>query len=200
MRALKLDFVRRPSPFRWLGFFFLAAAVATAAYLLDVYLKRSAELERWEEKYRSLQKAQRKQAPSTVKTAELEHLQSELKAANRIIAHLALPWDALFREVEASVDDQVTLLTVEPDTEKRELRIVAEAKNLEAMLGYMNRVRAISLFKDAYVVSHQIQQQDPQKPLRFVVNSQWLDLPRPTVESSQTIVDAVTVTVVGNPE
>lgn len=179
MRALNLDFVRRPHWLRRLGFVLLLAAVAVAAYLGQAYLERSAEMEAWETKWRSLQKAQRKQAePVHSQVAEWEHLQAELKVANQVIARLSLPWDALFREVEASVDDQVTLLSVEPDTEKRELRIMAEAKDLAAMLEYVKRFHAITLFKDAYVVSHQIQQQDPQKPVRFTVNAQWTEVMR----------------------
>lgn len=185
MRALKLDFIRRPTPLRRFGFILLATGVVVAGYLTQIYLKRTAELEGWGGKYRSLQKAQHKQLDSsTAKTAEWEHLQAELKAANRVIAQLALPWDALFREVEASVDEQVTLLSVEPDTEKRELRIIAEAENLDSMLEYARRVRAIALFKDAYVVSHQIQRQEPQQPVRFVVNAQWLEWPQPVTKAS----------------
>lgn len=194
MRALKLDFVRRPNPHRWFGFILLAAGMVAAAYLAQAYLTRAAELESLENNYRSLQKAQHKQADSgTVKTAEWEHLQAELKAANRVITRLALPWDALFRAVEVSVDEQVALLSVEPDTEKRELRIVAEAKHLDAMLEYVRRVQTIALFKDAYVLSHQIQQQDPQKPVRFVINAQWLEVVRPPA-------DASVITMVGGPD
>ena len=177
MRTLNLDFVRQTSSLRRLGVILLIAAVATAAYLAQVYVKHSAELEVWQTKWHRLQKAQRKDATEPASNPsqklEWEQLQSELKTANRVIARLSLPWDALFREVEIAVGEQVTLLSVEPDTEKSELRITAEAKNLTAMLEYIKRLRAIALFKDAHLTSHQIQQQDPQKPVRFVVNAQW---------------------------
>jgi Tfp pilus assembly protein PilN len=89
--------------------------------------------------------------------------------------------------VEASVGDQVTLLGVEPDTEKRELRLIAEAKDLDAMLAYARRLQESALFSDAYVVSHQIQQQDPQKPVRFVVNAQWTALAQSSVGAQKVV-------------
>jgi Tfp pilus assembly protein PilN len=177
MRAIKIDFVDGAKPLRALGFFLLVIALAIAGYAIHRYLEVEAELTAWEAKWRSLQKVEHKRTESgPIQKAELERLQTELKTATRIAERLSLPWDALFRDIESSVDEQVTLLSIEPDTEKREVRILAEAKTFNAMLDYVRRVQAISLFKNAHVTNHQIQQQDPQRPVRFVVNAQWLDI------------------------
>jgi Tfp pilus assembly protein PilN len=174
MRALDLDFAKRTGLPRRLGYILLIGSLAAVGYVGLAYFQLSANLDTWETKWRSLQKAQRKDTdPGPRQKAEWEQMQSELKAANRVIVRLSMPWDALFQEVERSVDEQITLLGVEPDPEKRELRITAEAKSLTAMLDYMKRLRAAALFRDAYILSHQVQQQDPQKPVRFVVTAQW---------------------------
>jgi len=175
-RALELDFVCRPRRLRRLGVVLLLASMATAAYLGQAYLELKGDLSAWEAKWRSLQKTQRVAAePDHGKKMEGQQLQAELKIAGRVIERLSTPWDRLFQEVEGSIGEQVTLLSVEPDTEKRELRIVAEAKNLAAMLEYVKGLRNIALFRDAHVLSHQVQQQDPQRPVRFVVSVQWLE-------------------------
>ena len=184
MRVLHLDFVSRPGILRRVGYVLLIVAVAGAAYLGQAYANLSADLVTWEAKWRSLQKTPRNDAePGPKQKAEWEQLQAELKAANRVITRISMPWDVLFREVEASVDEQITLLGIEPDTEKREVRIVAEAKNLTAMLDYMKRLRTVAVFRDVHVLSHQIQQQDPQKPVRFVVTAQWLESLQPQAEA-----------------
>jgi hypothetical protein len=178
MRAIKLDFVHRPHPAQRWGYLLLLIAVVIAAYLGQSYLTLSGDVATWEMKWRALQSAQRKQAESSViPQTEWQQMQAELKAARRVIAHLSMPWDGLFHEVDASVNDQVTLLSVEPDAEKHEVRITAETKNFSDMLDYVKRVRSITVLKDAYVVSHQIQEQDPQRPVRFIVDAQWIDLP-----------------------
>lgn len=177
MRALKLDFVYRPSRLRMLGFAAMALAVGVAATMLQAYMRLNTDLSDWEMKWSRLQKVQSHGEKHGVSQKEEgEKLQTELKFANEVIQRLALPWDRLFHEVETSVDEQVSLLGVEPDAEKRELRITAEAQSLSAMLEYTKRLQTIALFKDAHVASHQIQQQDPQKPVRFMVNAQWREL------------------------
>ncbi len=174
MRALKLDFARHSSRLRYVGYVMLIGAVVVAANLAAAYVDLATDLETSELKWRKLKKTQSKESrPAPEKKAEWEQLQAELKAANRVLTRLSMPWDALFQEMEASIDEQVALLSVEPDTEKRELRITAEAKNLGAMLAYMKRLQAIALFKDAHVSSHQIQLQDPQRPVRFMLSARW---------------------------
>ena len=173
MRPLKLDFVPRPSPLRWIGAALLVSALATAAYLAMSYVEQSAELERWEDKYSRLQKTQRTRS-NLGEAAESQHLQEEIKTANRVIARLSLPWDALFREIDASVDKHVTLLSIEPDAEKQDLRITGEARDLVVMLEYVRRLQSVTLLKDVHLISHQVQQQDPQKPVRFVIYAQWV--------------------------
>lgn len=175
MRALNLDFAKRSSPLRQVSVVMLIVAIATAAYLAKIYVDRTEELERWEEKWRTLQRQQSKEVSATpANKMEFEQLQAEIKAANRVIARLSMPWDTLFREIETSITPDVTLLNVEPDTEKNEVRITAETKTFTSMLEYEKALQGIAIFKNAHVISHQIQTQDPQRPVRFVVIAQWL--------------------------
>lgn len=124
----------------------------------------------------SPKKASNKNPTQAQNKTNWEEMHAELKLANRVIERLSMPWDALFREIELSVDEQITLLNVEPDTEKKEIRIIAEAKSLTAMLDYMKRMRTIALFKDAHLLNHQIQQQDPQRPVRFLISANWVNV------------------------
>lgn len=175
MRALKLDLVHRPGALHIAGVCLLTVAVAATVYLGQLYFEHVGTAETWEVKWQSLQTAARHKRSGPAQKQALEQLDSELKLASAIIGRLSMPWDDLFYEVEMAVDEQVSLLNVEPDTEKRELRITAEAKNLMAMLEYQKRLSTSELFRNVHVTSHQIQQQDPQKPVRFVVNAQWLE-------------------------
>jgi hypothetical protein len=190
MRRPDFDFSGRPGLLSRLGYLLLLLAVLAAAWVGHLYMSASQQLETSEAKWRSLQKARRSDASNPRQRADWEQLQAELKAANRVIGRLSMPWDALFQQVEATVDEQITLLAVEPDTEKREVRITAEAKSFNAMLDYFKRVRAVPLFREAHVINHQIQQQDPQRPVRFIVTAQWLEIGSPAAA-------AETVSVVG---
>lgn len=99
---------------------------------------------------------------------------AEVKLANQVIDRLALPWDQLFDEIESSVDENVILLGVEPDAEKRHVKITAEARDLKAMSAYVKRLGLSQRFRDAHLQSHQVQVANVQRPVRFIVAARWL--------------------------
>ncbi|MDO9420111.1 MAG: hypothetical protein Q7T66_05545 [Herminiimonas sp.] len=175
MRRLILDFSSKKEKWQiFSSYFALALMLAAISYQGIIYRELSVSLDRWETKWRSLQMNQRISGEADAKQKmPSEQLLMELKSANRVIRHLSMPWDELFREIEASLNEEVTLLSVEPDTEKQEIRITAEAKNLIAMLDYMKRVQDMTSFKDAHIENHQIQVQDSQRPVRFLISAQW---------------------------
>jgi Tfp pilus assembly protein PilN len=172
-RALLLDFAPRPPRARALGRLALLAALGLAGYLVDGYGHSLEALARWEASARTMQRRQGAAPPALADPARRQQLQVDLKMANRAIAHLSLPWDRLFQEIEATVDERVTLLGVEPDAETGGLMISAEARGMNDMLDYARRVRASELFTAAHVQSHQIQLLDPQKPVRFILRVGW---------------------------
>ncbi|EJL90067.1 Fimbrial assembly protein (PilN) [Herbaspirillum sp. CF444] len=180
MQSLRINFVAVRSPWRWLGLMFLLAALIVAACEGRAYVRSSRELAAWEKSWRDLKQSERKTTrpeANKVKAGDRDQLQAELKAANRAISHLSLPWDALFREIESTMSDQVTLLSIEPDTERKEIRITAEAKDFNGVTAYARQLAAIPLLQDVYVMNHQVQPQDPQRPVRFVAVAKWLMTP-----------------------
>lgn len=180
MQALNINFSTSRGRLSWLGFLLLAAALILAAYLGRSYVRSAKEFEVWEKSWRELKKNERKKNPIGLAKsggAEREQLQTELKAANRTISHLSLPWDALFREIEATMTDRISLLSIEPDTERKELRITAEAKDFDGVLAYARQLSSIPVLQDSYVMNHQVQSQDPQRPVRFVIVAKWVVAP-----------------------
>ncbi|WP_034303816.1 PilN domain-containing protein [Herbaspirillum sp. RV1423] len=180
MQALKINFIATGNSFSWLGLVLLLVALLLAGYQGRSYLSSAKELGVWEKSWRDLKNSERKKIrpdASASGAGNREQLQAELKAANRTISRLSLPWDELFREIESTMNDRVTLLSIEPDTERKELRITAEAKDFDGVLEYARQISAIPVLRDSYVMNHQIQQQDAQKPVRFVVVAKWLLTP-----------------------
>ena len=98
----------------------------------------------------------------------------EIKRANEVIGQLNQPWDELFTAVETGDRKHVALLSIEPDPQKRQVKVTAEAKNLAAMLNYARSLEQQQLLTDIFLQSHQVQQQDPEKPVRFVFTATWM--------------------------
>ncbi|HEY6095081.1 MAG TPA: hypothetical protein VIU93_09050 [Gallionellaceae bacterium] len=99
----------------------------------------------------------------------------EVKRANEVLRQLTTPWGGLFQTLETSAGRNVALLTLEPDTEKRLVKISGEAKDMMAMLNYVQRLENRDAFGTVYLQSHHVQLQDPDKPVRFVVQATWVE-------------------------
>lgn len=93
----------------------------------------------------------------------------EIRHANEVLHQLGLPWERLFRAVEASGSKDVVLLALEPDMEKQVMKISGEAKNIPAMLGYVSQLGEQDMFASVYLQSHQVQQQSDDRPVRFAL-------------------------------
>lgn len=177
MKPLAINFAwQRRNWFHIAGMAFLALAGIAAITSGWAYFQLRAQEERWQSDWQRLN-GLATEKHDTDTPEQQERLKAELRFANRVIDQLETPWDALFGAVEGADSDQAILLSVEPDTERREVRLTAEAKDLTAMLAYLDQVRQSPVLKDAYLANHQINQEDPQRPVRFIIEARWVDAP-----------------------
>lgn len=112
-------------------------------------------------------------APTTV--AESQRLGVEIKNANQVLLQLSLPWDGLFQAVESANGGKVALLGIDPDSKRGRIKVSGEAKDFDALLGYIRTLQASKFFTGVYLQHHQVQEQDPDKPIRFTLDASWTD-------------------------
>lgn len=96
-----------------------------------------------------------------------------IAGALAVVGHLAGPGERLFVTLEAIDQPDVALLAITPDTRKRVLRIQAEARGFEAMLAYLHVLEQSRAFTQVMLLEHEIQERDPQRPLRFSLSAAW---------------------------
>lgn len=173
VRALNLDFRRREHSASWAGAALLAAALAAGAASGRHYLQLEQQLAAAEAQMRDAKVAARKNTAASVHAGEPQVQASELKQAGEILHQLTLPWGELFASAESVGTPDVALLSIESDTDKRRVKISGEAKNLEAILAYLRYLESKPALMDVYLQSHELQKQDAQQPVRFVLNAQW---------------------------
>jgi Tfp pilus assembly protein PilN len=94
-------------------------------------------------------------------------------AANAAILQLNLPWRALGDALQAATPPGVALLALEPDARKRTLRITAEVRGSDEMIGYVEQLQRQEGFSSVTLARHEINDQDPNHPIRFQVEAQW---------------------------
>lgn len=175
MKPLTINFAwRRGRTTERAGLAFLAAAVAIAGFVgwRDVELQRTVDARLSERQ--GLQRVPETAPSAVLAPKDIERQSAELKMAKSVIEQLDTPWGALFEAVESAFDEQATLLNVEPEPARREVRFTAEAKDLPAMQAYVRQLQRSPAFRDAYLASHQVNQQDPLRPVRFTAHARWV--------------------------
>ena len=171
-RRLELDYVaaaRRP---RALGLLVLVVGIASAAALLERYRTVDMELQRIEAGRVLLGPAER-----ALRARSPQRLEEEAKRVEAVLRQLALPWGAIIESVEGATTADVALLQLQPDAQQRQLRLGAEARSQQAMLEYLQRLAAARALSEVHVVNHQLQVEDPHRPVRFTVQASLRGLP-----------------------
>jgi hypothetical protein len=176
MATLWLDY-QQDRPFHWAGPVLLALALAALFLTVVYYLELNDKAAGWEEKLEQIERGHGLRAAGRPGGNEGEELAQEVKRANEVLRQLTLPWDELFRTVESVAGKKVALLALEPDLEKHVVKISGEAKDLVALLNYITQLEEQEVFGTVYLQSHQVQQRDPDKPVRFALLAVWRGKP-----------------------
>lgn len=165
MRRLDLDFAAVPP--RWPIWALLAVALLLCGDAGNRYFEMQQALA-------EMNRAPELRSRRPVAEAGVpESTQRELDAAQRILQELVLPWGELFRGVETAIGTQAALLTVEPDAGRGLVRITGEARNYPAVIELMKRLEATQILDRVHLVSHEVRNDQPQRPYHFALVGYW---------------------------
>ena len=170
MRALFLDFERN-APGARLGYGLIAIGALMVALVLGTQLMVYREIGRYGEVAPTAGRVRGEWVLPRGVTSEAD----AIEGARAVVTHLAGPWETLFRTLEAIEAPEVALLALTPDLQTRKIRIYAEARSFTAMLSYYSALEQSRAFGDVALVEHEIQQSDPQRPVRFTMTAAWGD-------------------------
>lgn len=98
---------------------------------------------------------------------------AQANAVNAAILQLNLPWPALREAIGAATPATVALLALEPDPRRRNLKITAETKDTDTMIAYVAQLKRQELFGDVVLLRHEINELDPNRPVRFEIDAPW---------------------------
>jgi Tfp pilus assembly protein PilN len=176
MRAINLDFQATPAR-PWASLAILMCGVALFAITLLRYQNSVSDVALLEAgivkvKGTFAQNTQRYQ-PAPEESAQRKE---EIAIANGLIHQLTLPWEELFNSFELATNKEIALLSIEPDTKKKIVKVTAEAKTTKDMLAYIKRLQKSPMLDEVVLQKHEWQTKDPERPLRFTVASVWKDL------------------------
>ena len=172
MESIELDYLSNGRS-TWIGALALVAGLSALLFAAWSYQEESQKISRQEMLVANIRHASVARQAMATTEKDSEQVALEIKQANSIILELALPWKELFDAIESSRHSDIAVLAIEPDAQKGQVRISGEAKSLDSLPGYIAYLQKISLFQDVALLNHQIQDQDPQKPVRFMLQATW---------------------------
>jgi Tfp pilus assembly protein PilN len=171
MAELNLDY-QPNSPVPWAGVVLLGVVVVALVLTALYYGRLNAQVTDLEVRVERTN-ARGAQRESTARgSAELAQ---EVKNANDVLRHLGVPWESLFRAVETSGNQNITLLGIEPDVEKGQVKISGEAKSFASLMSYMTHLQGQAVLGSVYLQNHDVQAEDPDKAVRFSLIATWQD-------------------------
>ncbi|HXA46702.1 MAG TPA: PilN domain-containing protein [Burkholderiaceae bacterium] len=97
-------------------------------------------------------------------------------AVNTAIAQLNIPWRDVFNAIEAATPKTIALVSLQPDAKRGLVTVVAEAKSSDDMIAYIEQLKKQSFLTGVWLSKHEINEQDPNKPLRFQLDVQWREV------------------------
>lgn len=90
-----------------------------------------------------------------------------VRAWNTVARQLNTPWSTLLDTLESVTPEDVALVSVEPDATQAAVRLMAEARTLQALLAYEQSLRAAPLFREVQLTRHETNDSDPVRPVRL---------------------------------
>lgn len=94
-------------------------------------------------------------------------------AVNAAIRQLNLPWRDVLDAVEAGTPAAIELLSLEPDARRSVIKIEAESKNADDMLGAVEQLKQQPFLTGVFLVKHTTDEADPRRALRFQIEAAW---------------------------
>lgn len=176
MKRVNIDFHRaRPHPSA-LALGLLAAGFLVCASGVWRYAEAGLAIEQLDSELTVARDKLAAKHPANEASAAMPQMsEKQLATINQAITQLNLPWQALFKVIEAAKPKTIAILSLEPDGKKQSLKIQAEAKNPDDMIGFVETLKQQPLFADVMLQKHEINEQDSNRPYRFIVEARWRD-------------------------
>lgn len=171
MRRINLDFHKANTGSNTVaGLLLLLLGLLSALWIVDIHNDTQIEQQRIMSELEQRQNA-KPQGSATGSMDQGTRLQFQRAAA--VIEQLSFPWNKLFQTIEDNAGEDMALLSIQPDMPARTVMLDAEAKDWGGMVSYIKRLEEDRFFSDVHVVSHQTQQSDPQRSVRFKLSCTW---------------------------
>lgn len=175
MRALDLDFLATRRTRTRLGLLLLLAGLGAVTAVGLRAQAVATQVETLKEKIGDTRSQTRRAAAAPTEAArDPKVVAQEILRANAVLANLAVPWDALFGELESAASGNVALLAIQPAAGGRKVQLSGEARRFEDLLAYVARLEATAGFANVFLTEHELRASGGERAVTFTVTADWV--------------------------
>ena len=133
----------------------------------------------------SVVNSQLKKLTQTIENSTYSHLNNsktevlgnekseERDAINKAIADISLPWRAVFKTIENTDTAYIQLLAIEPNMQKKQVRLTAVAFSKQEMFRYLQDLSQQTMLKNVVLLSQENADVQGESAIHFVVEAIW---------------------------
>jgi len=174
---LQLDFVNQPtfsiSSWSLAGLAILLTSLLIAIFTWQLYEGKVIEQNAVSFKVSQMNRQIIHDKPS-LPIVNSEISSEQMQQIQVTVSALIVPWNEVLQGVEKSDMQDIALLSLEPNSKKQLVTISGEAKNLQAALGYIQKLEAQPMLDKVYLQKYNIDEANLFKPVKFTLSAQWL--------------------------
>lgn len=172
--ALQLDFQRPPaSRARWVGWLLLAAAVPAVVLTAESYSRADQAWMLAQSRHEHLQSRWQAARPQRAVAAPDAATLASIRRANAVIDQLSVPWGALFEAIEAADSRGLGVLSLTPNARDRSLRLAGEARSMEELLAYVQRMAAQPALQQVHLLGYGTALREGVPVVSFTLAATW---------------------------
>ena len=94
-------------------------------------------------------------------------------SAGEALVRLRAPWPELLEQLEAMADLPVALLDLDAEARGRTLRLAGEAKTMDDVLAFVDRLRQSRLLDEVFLQGHELRKAGAAQVIAFTVQATW---------------------------
>ncbi|MFM9915591.1 MAG: hypothetical protein ACKVOX_07275 [Rhizobacter sp.] len=98
---------------------------------------------------------------------------ADVRRANAIIEQIVVPWEALFDAIEGADASGLGLLSLTPSARDRSLRLAGEARSMEELLAYVDRMAAQPALGQVHLQGYRTVVREGVPVLAFTLAATW---------------------------
>ncbi len=179
MSRLKLKFPYQEQAIPQVDIALLVVGLFLLVITILQYRHVTEEINYWTTRVERLEKQQQQKIAPRARTSSRvrefsQEIRKEIGQANGVLDQINLPWDGLFDAIEHASSKEVALLSLQPNVANRVLRINGEAKDMAKLLDFVEALEREEIFQNVHLVNYKIKQDNPHKPIIFLLSAAWI--------------------------